>query len=240
MNGFKEIFGTKSLLGMLHLAGQDRADRVKRALDEARTYERAGFQGVIVEDYHGNREDVEATLLNLKRENFGLRIGVNVLSNPYSAFELAHEYDAAFVQFDTIQTSGTDTRNPRKFNENLFYDLRLRFPEIVVVGGVRFKYIPPTGRSLEEDITHGIARCDAVCTTGEGTGIATPTDKLRTFRDFMGSFPLVVGAGVNAQNISEQMRIVDAAIIGSYVKNGNTQNPVQEDLAKRLVRLAKS
>jgi len=31
-----------------------------------------------------------------------------------------------------------------------------------VFGGIRFKYIMPTGKSLEEDIDFGIRYCDAI------------------------------------------------------------------------------
>ncbi len=109
----------------------------------------------------------------------------------------------------------------------------------MVFGGVRFKYIPSTGKTLKEDIYDGISKSDVIVTTGEGTGIETPTAKLLDFRNIMGEFPLVVGAGVNKDNIKEQMEIVDGAIVGSYVKGGNTQNPVQRNLVRELVNLSR-
>ena len=236
---FYDLFsGQKPLIGMVHLAGSTTKEKMGRMLEEVSIYSEEGFGGVVVEDYHGDVDDVRQALYILSRTEIPLPIGVNVLSNPYSSFELADRNGASFVQFDTIQTSKTDTLNPRRFNETEFMYLRNRFPGIVVLGGVRFKYIPPTGRTLEEDVLDGMGKCDAIVTTGEGTGIATPTQKLRDFRELTGDFPLIVGAGVNNRNIQEQISIVDGAIIGSYVKGGYTENIVQRSLVRELVDIS--
>ena len=109
------------------------------------------------------------------------------------------------------------------------------YPKTVVLGGIRFKYTNPTGNTLEEDIAEGMSRCEAVVTTGEGTGLEMAIEKLREFRRVMGRFPLIVGAGVNDKNVREQMEICDAAIVGSYFKNGNTQNKVFRDKVRKLM-----
>ena len=51
----------------------------------------------------------------------------------------------------------------------------------------------------------------------------------------MGDFPLIVGAGVTSENVQEQLRICDAAIIGSYFKNGNTEDKVRGELVRNLM-----
>ena len=239
-NNFHELFPKgKVLLGMLHLAGEDLWEKSERMLGEARSYEEGGFNGVIVEDYHGGIEDVVFSLSALKKEGLKIPVGINILKNPYLAFYLANAYGARFIQFDTIQTSPTHSLNPKMFNEQKFRLLREKYPAICVLGGIRFKYVPPTGRSLEEDVKDGISKADAIVTTGEGTGIATPTQKLIDFRRVMGDFPLIVGAGVNDQNIIEQMNIANGAIIGSYVKGGDTEAIVQRDLIRKLVGLVR-
>lgn len=60
--------------------------------------------------------------------------------------------------------------------------------------------------------------------TGEGTGKETDLDKINKFRQVLGTFPLVVGAGLTAQNCVEQLSIADAGIIGSYLKDNYKDN----------------
>lgn len=240
-SNFYDVFPKKKILiGMLHLAGRDTQEKIDRAFEETRIYKEEGLDGAIVEDLYGRIEDVNLFLLILNKENPGIIIGINVLRKPYLAFELADKYGAKFVQFDTIQASAGDEKNPKRFNEKLYMSLRKKYPEICVLGGVRFKYIPPTKKSLENDIIDGMYKSDAIVTTGEGTGIETPTQKLIDFRKIMRTFPFIVGAGVNAKNILEQIEIVDGAIIGSYFKNGDTEAKVQRERVRELVDLVKS
>ena len=61
--------------------------------------------------------------------------------------------------------------------------------------------------------------CDAIAVTGAGTGIETDTDKIRQFRSAIGTFPLVVGAGMTVETIKDKLSIADAAIVGSTFKD---------------------
>jgi len=225
---FSELFEIeKPIIGMIHLAGGNQNERISRALEELAIYEQEGVNGAIVEDYHGSFVDVEKTLKQ-SQSRFGLVIGINVLRNPYSSFELAQKYGARFVQFDSVQTRDLDLNNYNK--------MRIKFPNIAVLGGIGFKYIPPTGNPLEVDLREGKSRCDAVVTTGDGTGLETPIAKLRQYRELLGDFPLIVGAGVNLENVYEQLQICDGAIIGSYFKpNGDTQLPINRIKVRNLM-----
>ena len=222
---FFHLFPEKSVIGMIHLAGMNQQERAERALEEISVYEEEGLHGIIVEDYHGTTKDVSNFLGAVKKRGTRLALGVNVLSNPYANFG-CEEYGVRFVQFDIVQSP---------LNTQIYNQLRMLYPKTVVLGGIRFKYTNPTGNTLEEDIAEGMSRCEAVVTTGEGTGLETPIEKLREFRRVMGRFPLIVGAGVNDKNVREQMEICDAAIVGSYFKNGNTLNKVFRDRVRKLM-----
>ena len=50
------------------------------------------------------------------------------------------------------------------------------------------------------------------------------------------SIPVIAGSGVKESNIREQFRIADGAIIGSSLKEGGKlENPISEELTKRLL-----
>ena len=227
MVNFYDLFGReKIIIGMIHLAGK-RKEKVKRALEEISIFEEEGLHGIIVEDYHGTPEDVVNTLASIRDRGTNLVVGINVLRNPYSGFELADRYNAKFIQFDSIQTHDL---NLQKYEE-----MRKRYPRVIVLGGIGFKYIRPTGNPLELDLRKGVSRCEAIVTTGEGTGIETPIEKLRDFRKVMDNFPLIVGAGVNKRNALEQLRVADGAIVGSYFKDGKTHMMVNKERVKTLM-----
>ena len=111
------------------------------------------------------------------------------------------------------------------------------YKDLCIFGGIRFKYTELTGKTLEEDLRDGMSRCEVIVTTGKGTGIPTPKEKLEEFRRIMGKdYPLIVGSGVNADNVYEQLGIADGAIVGSFLKNGYTENSVD---GKRVAELMK-
>ncbi|MEK6860094.1 MAG: BtpA/SgcQ family protein [Nanoarchaeota archaeon] len=222
----------KPIIGMIHLAGEDDKGKVKRALEELSIYQEEGVDGAIIEDYHGTSQDVCKTLRESLTKEFTIIRGVNVLRNPYSAFKLAFDFGARFIQFDSVQTPD--------LNLELYNQLRKEYPNIAVLGGVGFKYISPTGNPLEIDLAEGKSRCEAIVTTGSGTGIETPVEKLRECKRLLREFPLIVGAGVNLGNVQEQLQICNGAIVGSYFKpNGNTHLFIDRKKVKDLMDIVR-
>ena len=229
-NRFYKLFPVKKpIIGMIHLAG---GNRIKRALEEIAIFEEEGVNGVIIEDYYGTPNDVYETLKQSSELNFKIIRGVNVLMHPYSSFELASEFGAKFIQFDSVQSPDLIL----EFYENL----RNEYPNIVVLGGIGFKYTSPTGNLLETDLEEGKSRCEAIVTTGTRTGIETPIEKLKEYKRILRDFPLIVGAGVNINNVYEQLNIADGAIIGSYFKpKNNTYLLIDRNRVKRLMDVVK-
>lgn len=225
---FFELFDKKNvIIGMLHLAGSNELDKDNKVFNELMIYEEGCLDGVIVEDYHGDLGDLTRALESINNLGTKLKVGVNFLRNPYHAFELASAYGASFIQVDSVQTPD--------LNLQRYVEMRERHPNICVLGGVRFKYTKDTGNPLEVDLNKAMTRCDAVVTTGSGTGIETPMRKLVEFKEIIGDFPLIVGAGVNNESVQKQLRVVNGAIIGSYFKGGDTRNEVDEVLVRRLM-----
>jgi predicted TIM-barrel enzyme len=230
-NKFNNLFGSKPIIGMIHLAGEDKKEKIQRALEELIIYEQEGVNGAIIEDYHGPAEYIYETLKEIRKQDYKIILGVNNLRNPYANFYAAH-LGAKFVQFDSVQN--------KDLHLAIYNDSRRKYPDLFILGGIRFKYIKPTGNSLEEDLEEGKLNCDAIVTTGEGTGIETPIQKLKIFKNYLGDFPLIVGAGLNTRNAYEQLQIVDGAIVGSAFKpDKNTRLPVDKYLVRELMDIVK-
>ena len=46
-------------------------------------------------------------------------------------------------------------------------------------------------------------------------------DKIIQFRNAIGDFPLIVGAGLTSKNMEKQFEYADGAIVGSYFKENH-------------------
>lgn len=222
MHGKKDFLSifkdTKPILGMLHLKGDTPQSVLKRALLEARQMVDAGVSAVIVENYFGTPENVEAVLAQFQEQGVDFIYGVNVLHQDETAFELARQYGCAFLQLDSV-SGHLPPQEDEAFAQKLA-SLRAGYSGYVL-GGVRFKYQPYlSGRSLAQDLALATQRCDAIVVTGDATGALTPVEKIQSFREGIGAFPLVVGAGMTPKSCAAQLALADAAIVGSYFKEG--------------------
>jgi len=145
--------------------------------------------------------------------------GVNILGDYKTAFELAKKYGADFVQIDSV-CGHLPPEKDVVYADELIKLMKDR--SFQVLGGLRFKYQPiRSGRTLTEDAELVKLRCDAVVTTGEGTGKDCPTEKLVEFSAVLNGFPLIVGAGVTTDNVCEKLQFADGVIIGSWLKVGH-------------------
>lgn len=218
-NRFAQVFKTpKPILGMLHLAGKSAEERLEIAQRETRILIENGADGVVVENYFGDKTDVERMLDWLTGQDPEALIGLNVLRDYRLAFDLASRYRVDFIQIDSV-AGHLPPEEDAVYGEEL-QALR-RATSAALLGGVRFKYQPvKSGRSEAEDIRIGAQRCDALVITGDATGQETDLQKVRRFRDVTGeAFPLFIGAGVTAVNAAAQLSAADGAIVGSFLKD---------------------
>lgn len=220
---FLDVFKSrKPIFGMLHLLGDNDEEVMERAKKEISIYYENGVDAVIVENYFGTYQHM-VQVLGYLHENYRDQVyGVNCLDQDTMNFELAIQYGATFVQLDSV-AGHLEEHNDITFDA--FMKLyRSRFSGYVL-GGVRFKYQPYlSGRSLQEDLRIGMTRCDAIVVTQDATGQETSMEKIKEFRDIIGDFPLIIGAGMTPDNCEKQLAVGDAAIVGSYFKDTYKDN----------------
>ena len=159
---------------------------------------------------------------------------MNILGDVNEAFNLAKQYGASFIQVDSV--CGHLKRNADMKYARKLVSLREQV-DVVLLGGVRFKYQEVlSGRTLEEDLTLGAERCDAVVCTGLGTGEPTPFAKVREFKSILKDFPVLVGAGVTLDTVDETFRLADGAIVGSWFKVAHHDyGAVKEEFVAQMV-----
>ncbi len=216
---FLDLFKEKKpIMAMLHLKGSTRSERLERCLREADIYAENGVDSMIVENYFSREPaEVEACLKMLAAKRPEYLLGVNVLDEFELSWKLAEEYGARYIQADSV-AGHLGAEDDKRFETMVESYRSGKGP--YVIGGVRFKYQPVlSGRTLEEDLRLGMARCDAIAVTGTGTGKDTSSDKIAEFRRIMGGFPLVVAAGMLPETVREKLSVGDAAIVGSTFKD---------------------
>lgn len=192
---------------MLHCKGADDADMMVRALREIEIYRQNGVDGVLVETYFGTYHQVEMVLEHLAQRKDAIPYGVNCLNVDAMGFVLAEKYHCDFIQVDSV---GGHLKPRDDESLDAFFDYFRQRTDACLMGGVRFKYQPVhSGRSVEEDLKICMGRCDAVCVTQNATGQATSLRRIKRFRKTIGDFPLVVCAGLTADNVCEQLRVAD-------------------------------
>ena len=77
MRTLKEVFGVdKPIIGMLHLSGYGREKILENATREIEIMYRSGVNAILVENYFGDRVDVENALRYLRYETTWFAAGV--------------------------------------------------------------------------------------------------------------------------------------------------------------------
>lgn len=221
-------FKKRPIIAMIHLAGADRA--VEIALKEIALLESCGVDAILVENYHNSPDVVEEVL---KQISTTMKVGINILPNDYwDAFELANKYNAIFIQMDYI--AGTYNKTT-KLNVDDYLKYRNKYPNIQVLGGVHPKYYTPLS-DLADDLNDAMLLCDAIVVTGAGTGVKTPLDKIKEFKNKIGNFPLIIGAGLSEENVGDLIH-ANGAIVGSAFKVGKlTSQPIQKEYVQSFMK----
>ncbi len=223
MNQFLSCFKViKPVIGVIHTKGTDDADVLRRAREEIAIYRDNGVDSILVETYYGTYYQVEKVLDYVADAGLGLPYGVNCLNVDAMGFELASKFNCAYLQLDSV-VGHVKPRDEESLDA--FFKLYRGKCPAYVIGGVRFKYQPVlSARTVEEDLQTAMTRCDAVCVTQDATGQETSMDKILQFRQGIGDFPLIIGAGVTPENVAEKLKVGDGAIIGSYFKDNYQDN----------------
>lgn len=232
---YNQKYGQKPVFGMIHLAGQN---PVNRALEEMEILEEEGFSGIILQNLHGNLNDLIETLKQIDTTSLESKIGLNILPNEfYQSLPLAQAYGADFVQLENIAGS----YKQGELNTHHYDKIKNQCGDIDVFGGVWPKYHEPLKHSvLEEDLQEGMNRADVIVVTGAGTGLETPLKKIQTFRQTMGQHPLIIASGLTPENVYEQFCLADGAIVGTALKyDNNTRNKIDKYRARDFMDATK-
>ncbi len=259
---------TTPLVGMVHLPplpgapGYDdsREELRSTALEDARTLEENGLDGVLVENYGDSPfypddvpKHVVAELAAVGRElalAVDVPLGVNVLRNDAeAALAVAAATGGSFIRVNVH--TGTQVTDQGVLEGNAHETLRLRDrldADVAVFADISVKHATPLGRRdigavATETVDRGLA--DALIVSGPATGEPADDDELLAVLDARDDatrdVPVFVGSGVSPDNAPQLLDYADGAIVGTALKeDGETTNPVDAERVQDLVETGHS
>jgi membrane complex biogenesis BtpA family protein len=250
----------KILIGVVHLKplpGSPRhrasmGDIIKAAVADAVAYECGGAHAVFIENFG----DVPFTKISVGPETIAamtaagcavrgavaLPIGFNVLRNDArAALALCAACGGDFIRVNVH--SGAMLTDQGLIEGDAYHTLRYRrtiAPGAQIFADVHVKHAVPLGDwSLEDAANDTLERglADALIVSGIGTGKAADLDDVKRVRTVCPPAKILLGSGVNVENVRDFLQIADGAIVGSSLKrNGKLANPVD---VRRVAVLAK-
>ena len=239
-------------------------DIVEYAIEEARKYYEAGFDGVILENYGDRPFTMTASpgqaislayIASEVRRSVPTRVGVNVLRNSaYEALYIAYIARLSMIRVNNmceVRVSPEGIMEPaaqdlsRAAAELEAYD-HLNTGKIALFADVDVKHSTSIGGEydLKETVSDCIERAGVsigyIVATGSKTGSEPDLEMVEVIASAakpLGS-RVAIGSGVSQDNIGTYWKISDAFIVGSSVKvGGHAENPVSLEKAKNLARL---
>ncbi len=246
---FNQIFNKKGkiIIGAVHLPpllgypdfpGFDVA--IENAIFDLVALEKGGVDAIIFENNYDipHKTFVDAATISSMtfigeklKSATNLPMGISVLWNDYyTALSIAKILDLHFVRIpvfvDKIETAcGVIEGNPSDVlefrrstgakNIALFTDIHVKHAKLL------------SKKSLAESAKEAIDNySDAVIITGKWTGDVPSTKEIESLREDIKDFPILIGSGIDKDNIKSTLKAADGAIVSTSLKEGRPTGEV--------------
>jgi len=238
-------------------------DIIEYAVEEARKYESTGFDAVIIENYGdkpykpipGPEETAAMSVIaRAVRRATSIPIGISMLRNaPHAALIAAHIAGAHLIRANSlcetrVSPEGILAPQARRLAEEAAllgaYQQILR-GDIAILADIDVKHSHPLApqppeEALLECHTRAGLPIHAYIATGPRTGQPPEQpylEKLAAQAQKLGT-PLLIGSGVDTENIPRLWRTSDGFIVGTAAKlGGRTENMVSIEKAQRIAQI---
>ncbi|MDG6901646.1 MAG: BtpA/SgcQ family protein [Nitrososphaerota archaeon] len=229
-------------------------DVVKEALDEARTLEEGGVDGISFENL-GDAPYFKTTAPPETVASFGrvigevkrktsLPIGVNVLRNCAEAsLALSYAYGGRWIRVNILTEAYVADQGLIEgvAAELMRKRLTLGAQSVAVFADVHVKHASPLGvRSIRDSALDMVERglADALIVTGPRTGSPPSAEDLKAVK---GLKSVLIGSGLSHENVKGLLPLADGAIVSScFRKNGSVMNELEPERIKRFMSQVRS
>lgn len=244
MSKFRLIFKTikKPIIGMVHflpLLGYDEFKSLeeveKNALEDLKALIVGGIDGVMFENNYDIPHKIKVgpetvasftAILSRIKKIISVPFGVSVLWNDaYAALSIAKVCGGSFIRIpvfvDEVETSYGKVKG--EADKVLEFRRKIKAEDIALLVDVHVKHAKILSKlSLEDSAVLAIKKgADAIILTGKWTSDAPEIKDVIKVRKKIGNFPLLIGSGVNLDNIEDFIKIADGIIVGTSLKKGS-------------------
>ena len=253
--------GIKPLIGVIHLPpiasyrrrGADIESLIEYSIAEAKKLEEAGFDAVIVENYGdkpyymdpSDDQALVAALAVIAREivrSTNLTVGVNVLRNgAKAAIAAAYASGAKFVRINSyceIRLSPEGLLTPK--GAEVEEARRVLPASIQVYADIDVKHsygLEPLEHVVKECRVRSLV--DGFIASGSRTSEAPDPGYVASIKAMLQEKPLLIGSGINVDNIKLYWSIADGFIVGTSIKIAGTETPIDVQKAHKLASIAR-
>lgn len=244
MDRFKKLFNEdKFIIGMVHLLplpgtcgfDGDMDAIYEQALNDAKALEEGGVNALMVENFndmpYGKTISLEqatalAAVSAVIKKNTKLPVGIDAALCDYkAALSSAKAARADFVRLavfvDTVQCFAGIIEPCCSLA--LPYRKQLQGEDILIFADVQVKHTHMVIKDIDIVESAKVAQdcgADAIIVTGLATGLETPIESVIRVKNNV-KCPVIIGSGINPNNIKKQLDIADGAIVGSSLKTNN-------------------
>ncbi len=181
-----------------------------------------------------------AAVIGELKQEIAIPYGVNVLWDPQASIDLAMATGARFVReiFTGVYASDFGLWNTSAGSA-------IRHQHAIGAEHVRlfFNIVPESAAYLGGRQIADIARStvfnnnpDALCVSGLTAGTETSAQTLKIVKDAVSGTPVFANTGVKLENVEEQLKAADGAVIGTAFKqDGYIWNPIDVQRVKALM-----
>ncbi|MFW9906328.1 MAG: BtpA/SgcQ family protein [Candidatus Thorarchaeota archaeon] len=249
---------TKPLIGMVHLPPLDTSlniaqsflDTCKTGIQDANTLEMAGFDAILIENYHDapyskyRLDDMKFLLFNSITEKIVSKVnipcGVNILRNAcVQALIIATINHGSFIRCNIYEGAYVTDQG---IIESVAAEVQQKLKEIKsnvkILADVHVKHATPLGNfTMEEAATNAMNRegASAIILSGRATGRLIDQAKLKNFVQSTKIKP-ILGSGLSIKNLPKVFPYISGAIVGSSIKVTDLSSPIDFTKAKALVQ----
>lgn len=267
LRSLKDLFIVeKPVIGMIHLIplpgapghqGYGIDEIVEHALRDGEVLVEEGVDGLIVENmwdlpyYVGKGippEEITCQAVAAREvvKEFNVPVGVNIVHNGGRAtLAVAVASGASFIRvclltgalvWDTGEIDHGVAAELLRLRKNLMCKHIKIFADINKKHAVMFP-----GIDLQiHAIWTNFYLADALIVTGKMTGSPPNIQDLAIVKETIPERPLLVGSGVNMENVKEFLKVADGVIVGTSLKEGGVaQNPVDKERVRKLMSIVR-
>lgn len=262
MKKFSKVFNVKKpVIGMIHVDAlpgtPNYKGNVKKiinlAIKEAEIYLSAGIDSIAIENMHDvpylNRKigpEITSLMSIIGYEiktRTKLPVGIQILAGANKqALAAAKSAGLDFIRaegfvFSHIADEGSMDSDAA---ELLRYRKMIDAENILVFTDIKKKHSSHniTSDVCIEETAHAAEffLSDGIIITGTATGKETDINEIKTVKKST-FLPVIIGSGINQNNVADYLPTCDAMIIGSYFKkNGNWKNAIDQQKVKSFMK----